>query len=54
MKNEEQTIKSFDSVAFFRKVKEQIAKEFEGKTFEQKKEILKKYLSGEKKLTQPV
>lgn len=54
MKTDEQTIKSFDSVAFFRKVKEQIAKELEGKTFEQKKELLKKYLSGEKKLKRPV
>lgn len=39
--------KPFDSVSFFRNVKEQIAKEFEGKTFEQKKELLNKYLSGE-------
>ncbi|MFZ1321123.1 MAG: hypothetical protein WAT71_06160 [Ignavibacteria bacterium] len=34
--------KDFDSVEFFQKVKEEIAKEFEGKTFEQKKEIIKK------------
>jgi len=34
--------KDFDSAEFFQKVKEEIAKEFEGKTFEQKKEIIEK------------
>ena len=52
MKTKE-TKKNFDTVAFFRKVKEQIAKELEGKSFEQQKEILKKILSGEIKLTTP-
>lgn len=39
--------KDFDSVAFFRSIKEQIVKELEGKTFKEQKEILRKYLSGE-------
>jgi len=41
--------KDFDSVEFFRKIKEQIAKEFEGKTFEQKKEIINKMKKDKKK-----
>ena len=43
-------IKDFDSVAFFRKVKEEISAHLEGKSFEQQKEILKKLRSGEIKL----
>lgn len=46
----ETTTKDFHAVAFFRKVKEQIAKELEGKTFEQQKKLLQQFLSGEKKL----
>ncbi len=42
--------KHFDSVEFFRKVKEQVAKEFEGKTFEQKKEIIDKAKTKSKEL----
>ena len=42
--------KEFDSVEFFRKVKEQIAKELLGKSFKEQKEILRKILSGEIKL----
>ncbi|MBS4028788.1 MAG: hypothetical protein KGZ58_09130 [Ignavibacteriales bacterium] len=49
MKNNEQTKKEFDTVAFFRKVKEQIAKELEGKSFEQQKALIKKFLAGELK-----
>lgn len=51
MKNKNETTKDFDAVAFFRKVKEQIAMELAGKSFEQQKELLRKYLSGELKLT---
>lgn len=39
--------KDFDSVAFFRDVKEMMAKYLEGKSFEDQKEILKKMQSGE-------
>jgi hypothetical protein len=50
MKTKEHVIKDFHAVPFFRKIKEQIAEELEGKTFEQKKELLRKYRSGELKL----
>jgi hypothetical protein len=53
MKTKEQAHKDFDAVAFFRNVKEQIAKELEGKTFEQQKAILSKLLSGDVKLKTP-
>jgi len=53
MKTEQEDKKEFHSVAFFRNVKEQIAKELDGKSFEQQKEILKKLLSGEIKLSAP-
>lgn len=43
------TKKDFDSVAFFRDVKEQMAKYLEGKSFEEQKDILKKMKSGELK-----
>ena len=42
--------KDFHSVTYFRKVKEQIAKELEGKSFDQQKEVIRKLLSGEQKL----
>jgi hypothetical protein len=42
--------KKFDTVGFFRNVKEQIAKELEGKSFKEQKAILKKLESGEMKL----
>ena len=51
MKTKEEPEKEFHAVIFFRKIKEQISKELEGKSFEQQKELLKKYLSGEIKLT---
>lgn len=42
--------KEFDTVLFFRNIKKQIAKELEGKSFEEKKALIRKFLSGEKKL----
>jgi len=54
MKTEQQKSKDFDTVTFFRNVKEQIAKELDGKTFEQQKAILKKLLSGEIRLITPM
>jgi hypothetical protein len=53
MRTEENIEKDFDSVAFFRNIKEQMAKELAGKTFEQQKEILKKFLSGQIPLITP-
>ena len=50
MKTEKPKQTYFHSVAFFRQVKEQIAKELEGKTFEQQKGLVQKFLSGELKL----
>ena len=50
MKTKETTEKDFHAVAFFRNVKEQIAKELDGKTFEQQKKLLQQLLSGEIKL----
>ena len=45
--------KDFDSVAFFRNIKEQMAKYLEGRTFSEQKEILKKMQSGEIKFFNP-
>lgn len=42
--------KKFDSVLYFRKIKEQIAKELEGKSFLEQKDYIQKVLSGEIKL----
>jgi len=42
--------KKFDSVLYFRKIKEQIAKELVGKSFQEQKEFIQKVLSGEIKL----
>ena len=53
MRTKNKIKKEFDSVAFFRNVKEQIATELEGKSFEQQKKLIKKYLSGELKLITP-
>jgi len=50
MKTKKTTVKNFHAVAFFRRVKEQMAKELEGKTFEQQKKLLRQFLSGEIKL----
>jgi poly-gamma-glutamate capsule biosynthesis protein CapA/YwtB (metallophosphatase superfamily) len=53
MKTETQIKKDFDTVAFFRNVKEQIANELYGKSFEEQKALLKKFQSGEIKLKTP-
>jgi hypothetical protein len=51
MKTKKQKVsKDFHSVIFFRKVKEQIARELEGKSFDQQREVIRKFLSGESKL----
>jgi len=50
MKTKETTEKDFHAVTFFRGVKEQIAKELDGKTFEQQKKLLQQFISGEIKL----
>ena len=50
MKTKQKESKDFHSVSFFRKVKEQIAKELEGKSFDQQQEVIRKLLSGERKL----
>lgn len=51
MKGEEQTrVKTFDSVEYFRKVKERIAKELRGKSFEEQKQIIQRMLDGEIKV----
>ena len=50
MKTEEKPEKEFHTVAFFRKIKEQIALELVGKSFEEQKELLRKFLDGEIKL----
>jgi hypothetical protein len=43
--------KSFDTVAFFREIKEKLAAKMEGMTLEQQKEFLEKVRKGEIKLT---
>lgn len=43
----------FHAVDFFRAIKEAYAKEFEGKSFEDRNALMKKYLSGELKLVMP-
>ena len=50
MKTDSNTQKKFDSVLYFRKIKEQIAKELEGKSFQEQKDYIQKVLSGEIKL----
>ncbi len=42
--------KDFDTVAFFRNIKEQMANELQGKSFDEQKAVLKKIQSGEIKL----
>jgi hypothetical protein len=49
MKNSE--TKTFDSVAFFRAIKEKLAKRMEGMTLSQKKEFMKHVREGKIKLT---
>lgn len=51
MKSDTEIQKKFDSVSYFRKIKEQIAKELAGKSFQEQKEFINKVLSGEIKLT---
>ncbi|MGI8892350.1 MAG: hypothetical protein ACR2GN_02705 [Bacteroidia bacterium] len=43
--------KSFDTVAFFRAIKEKLASKMAGMTLEQQKEFLEKVRKGEIKLT---
>lgn len=50
MKTDTQEKKSFDTVAFFRNVKEQIAEQLQGKSFEEQKVMLERMKSGEIKL----
>ncbi len=50
MKTDTKVQKKFDSVSYFRKIKEQIAKELIGKSFQEQKEFIRKVLSGEIKL----
>ena len=51
MKTDIDIQKKFDSVLYFRKIKEQIAKELEGKSFQEQKDYIQRILSGEIKLT---
>jgi len=50
MKTDTGIQKKFDSVLYFSKIKEQIAKELAGKSFQEQKEFIQKVLSGEIKL----
>ena len=50
MKTDTEMPKNFDAVVFFRKIKEQIAKELANKSFQDQKEFIRKVLSGEIKL----
>jgi hypothetical protein len=50
MKTDTEIQKKFDSVLYFRKIKEQIGKQLEGKSFKEQKEFIQKVLSGEIKL----
>lgn len=50
MRTDLQIKKDFDSVAFFRNIKEQIANELQGKPFDEQKTVLKKIQAGEIKL----
>ena len=47
MKIDTEMPKNFDAVVFFRKIKEQIAKELADKSFQEQKEFIRKILSGE-------
>ena len=44
-------VKSFDSVAFFRSIKEKLAIEMEGMTLAEKKEFMKQIREGEIKVS---
>jgi len=45
-----ETEKSFDTVAFFRAIKEKLAKRMEGMTLEQQKEFMRKVREGKIKI----
>ena len=49
MKSEK--VKSFDSVTFFRSIKEKLAIEMEGMTLTEKKEFMKKIREGKVKIS---
>ena len=44
-------VKTFDSVAFFRAIKEKMAKMMKGMTLAQKKELMRKIREGKVKVT---
>ena len=48
MKNKE--VKTFDSVAFFRSIKEKLAKRMEGMTLTQKKDFMRQIREGKIKV----
>ena len=50
MKTDIEVPKKFDSVIYFRKIKEQISKELINKSFQEQKDFIQKVLSGEIKL----
>ncbi len=50
MMSETQTKKDFDTVAFFRNIKEQIANKLIDKSFDEQKAVLNKIQTGEIKL----
>jgi len=50
MKTETAIQKKFDSVMYFRKIKEQIGKELLGKSFIEQKDFIQQVLSGKIKL----
>jgi uncharacterized protein YeeX (DUF496 family) len=54
MNNKKVVNDNFKSVEFFRNIKDQIAKELYGKSFEEQKKILQKMLKGEIKLNNPL
>jgi poly-gamma-glutamate capsule biosynthesis protein CapA/YwtB (metallophosphatase superfamily) len=53
MENKTQIKKEFDTVSFFHNIKEQIANELQGKSFDEQKALLKKIQSGDITLKTP-
>ena len=49
MKRDSKANEDFHAVEFFRTVKEKLAAELGGKTFEQQQDIIRQYLSGKRK-----
>jgi hypothetical protein len=45
------TVKSFDTVAFFRGIKEKLAEKMQGMTLEQQKEFMKMVREGKVKIS---